>query len=83
MTFCFPDGTEVCRCWLSEEEATWLFLSDFRGIVLHVNIQGIEVLSQTDEWVEVRVGAGVVWDDFVAYAVAHGWYGAETLADSR
>lgn len=57
-----------------------LFLSDFRGIVLHVNIQGIEVLSQTDEWVEVRVGAGVVWDDFVAYAVAHGWYGAENLS---
>lgn len=57
-----------------------LFLSDFHGIVLHINIKGIEILSQTDEWVEVRVGAGVVWDDFVAYAVVHGWYGAENLS---
>ena len=29
---------------------------------------------------EVRVGAGEVWDDFVAYTVANGWYGAENLS---
>lgn len=57
-----------------------LFLADYPGTVLHVNIKGIEVVSQTDEWVDVRVGAGEVWDDFVAFAVSNGWYGAENLS---
>lgn len=38
-------------------------------------------MTEEDErTVSVRVGAGVVWDDFVAYCVAHGWYGAENLS---
>ena len=57
-----------------------LFLADYPGLILHSAIGGIEIVSETDEWVEVRVGAGVVWDDFVAYTVAHGWYGAENLS---
>jgi UDP-N-acetylmuramate dehydrogenase len=35
---------------------------------------------EDDEEVVVRVGAGEVWDDFVAYTVAQGWYGAENLS---
>ena len=57
-----------------------LFTSDYMGVILHSAIKGIEVLEETDEWVDVRVGAGEVWDDFVAFAVAHQWYGAENLS---
>lgn len=28
----------------------------------------------------VRVGAGYIWDDFVAYCVGQGWYGTENLS---
>ena len=28
----------------------------------------------------VRCGSGYVWDDFVAYCVSHGLYGAENLS---
>ena len=52
----------------------------FHGTVLHSQIKGIEVISETDDSVEVRVGAGEIWDDFVAYAVNHCWYGAENLS---
>ena len=38
------------------------------------------MVKETEEEVEVRVGAGEVWDDFVAYTVANGWYGAENLS---
>lgn len=57
-----------------------LFAGDFQGTVLHSLIKGMEVCRETDETVWVRVGAGEVWDDFVAYSVSHQWYGAENLS---
>ena len=36
--------------------------------------------AEDDERVSVRVGAGVIWDDFVACCVERGWYGAENLS---
>ena len=52
----------------------------FHGIVLHSLIKGIEIIREDEEHVWVRVGAGEVWDDFVAYCVEHQWYGAENLS---
>ena len=57
-----------------------LFTKDYDGLILHSRIEGIEVAEEDSRFVSVRVGAGVVWDDFVAYCVAHGWYGAENLS---
>lgn len=57
-----------------------LFLEDFPGTILHSAVKGIETVSETGRWIELRAGAGVVWDDFVAYTVENGWYGAENLS---
>ena len=57
-----------------------LFIKDYEGTVLHSRIGGLEVTSEDEEHVWVRVGAGVVWDDFVAYCVERHWYGAENLS---
>lgn len=57
-----------------------LFTKDYDGVVLHSRIEGIAVLEETADSVWVRVGAGVVWDDFVAHCVMQGWYGAENLS---
>ena len=57
-----------------------LFTKDYPGTVLHSLIGGIEVLSENDEEVVLRVGAGVQWDDFVSYCVEHDWYGVENLS---
>ena len=57
-----------------------LFKGDYDGLILHSGIRGMETVDETDDSVEIRVGAGEVWDDFVAYTVAHGWYGAENLS---
>ena len=70
-------------------EATWLhigggsnllFTKDYPGMILHSAIKGFEVVGENDEEVLVRAGAGEVWDDFVAYTVEKGWYGAENLS---
>ena len=57
-----------------------LFLGDFEGTVLHSAIKSIELVNQDAEKVWLRVGAGVIWDDFVAYCVERGYYGAENLS---
>jgi UDP-N-acetylmuramate dehydrogenase len=57
-----------------------LFTHDYEGIILHSCIKGIQVLNENDSEVLVRVGAGEIWDEWVAYCVAHGWYGLENLS---
>ena len=57
-----------------------LFTKDYDGLILHSRIGGIEVTAVDSQTVSLRVGAGVVWDDFVACCVEHGWYGAENLS---
>lgn len=57
-----------------------LFKGYYDGTILHSAIMGIEVEEEMDDEVLVRVGAGVVWDDFVSYAVERGWGGIENLS---
>ena len=57
-----------------------LFMGDFRGTVLHSTVSTIEVIGSTDDHVHVKVGAGVVWDDFVAWCVINGFWGVENLS---
>ena len=59
-----------------------LLTGDYEGTVIHSAIKGIEVLDNgkmADE-VFLRCGSGEVFDDVVAYAVEHGYYGAENLS---
>jgi len=57
-----------------------LFLNNYAGTVLHSNIKTIEVVNETPDAVWLKVGSGVVWDDFVDYGVKHNWYGTENLS---
>lgn len=68
-------------CWLHiGGGSNLLFKGDYPGIILHSAIKGYEILEENEQKVIVRVGAGEVWDDFVAYSVDKGWYGAENLS---
>ena len=65
-----------------------LFTDDFKGTILHSKINFIEILdchSDRAERVEespvlVSVGAGVVFDDFCAWAAKEGLWGVENLS---
>ena len=72
-----------------------LFTDDFKGTVLHSKIDFIEVLDGSDagghglltlspdgssEKILVSVGAGVVFDDFCAWAAKEGLWGVENLS---
>ncbi len=60
--------------------SNFLFTEDFDGTVIYPMIQGMEVVREEGEQVWVKVGAGVVWDDFVAWAVDNGLAGVENLS---
>jgi len=56
-----------------------LFVKDFEGLVIRMNIRGIEHRISHDE-VYVEAGAGEVWNDLVNYCVDHGFAGMENLS---
>ena len=57
-----------------------LFLNNYAGTVFHSVIDDINIVAEDDKSISLRVGSGVVWDDFVAYCVEKGWWGVENLS---
>lgn len=57
-----------------------LFTGDYPGVILHSAVRFIEKMQETEKEVILRAGAGVIWDELVAYAVARGWGGIENLS---
>jgi len=57
-----------------------LFTGDFNGMVMKVNLDGMEVINEDNDHVWVRAGAGVRWDDLVRFCVDNDWSGLENLS---
>jgi UDP-N-acetylmuramate dehydrogenase len=56
-----------------------LFTKDFDGLVIRMNIRGIEHRINHEE-VYVEAGAGENWNELVNYSVSHGFAGMENLS---
>ena len=52
-----------------------LFHDDFHGLVIQIGHKGVKVLEDDGRRVEVEVGAGEVWHDFVIQTIEKGWGG--------
>ena len=50
------------------------------ALVLHMDIQGIEILEGNEQHQCLRVGGGQVWHDFVLWTTEQKFYGLENLA---
>ena len=57
-----------------------LFTSNYEGLVIKNEIKGIEIKKETKDVVEVQIGAGVNWHEFVIYAVNNKWGGVENMS---
>lgn len=50
------------------------------ALALIIRIPGIELISEDNEHVLIRVGAGVDWDELVQFSLNQKWYGLENLS---
>lgn len=58
-----------------------LLLTDhFNGMVIHVNLKGIQVIHENDEHVWIKSMAGEVWHKFVLWCVERNFAGLENLS---
>jgi len=57
-----------------------LLTRDFPGLVLHIALEGREILAGTPTHHHVRAAAGETWHDFVQWTLAQGVGGLENLS---
>jgi UDP-N-acetylmuramate dehydrogenase len=57
-----------------------LFTQNFDGVLLRNEIGGVEKIEETEKHVFLKVGAGVVWHDFVLYSIEQNLGGVENLS---
>ncbi|MCB4809495.1 UDP-N-acetylmuramate dehydrogenase [Tamlana sp. 62-3] len=57
-----------------------LLTKDFAGIVIHINLKGIEIVSQTEDFVYVKAQAGENWHNFVLWCIQNNFGGVENLS---
>lgn len=62
------------------EGSNLLFVNDFQGLIINPNIPEIKIVHEDRNNIWLEVGAGVVWDDLVEYAVFNWWGGIENLS---
>ncbi|MEK7064484.1 MAG: UDP-N-acetylmuramate dehydrogenase, partial [Patescibacteria group bacterium] len=60
--------------------ANILFVHDFAGTVIHINLKGKKIISERDDEITIEVAAGENWHDIVMWAVQNNWYGMENMA---
>lgn len=57
-----------------------LLPEQINALVMHMDIQGTEVLADNEQTQTLRVGGGQVWHDFVLWTTAQKLYGLQNLA---
>ena len=67
-------------CLILGEGSNILFREDYKGIIIHPKLKGVEILKETEQDVQIKVQCGENWDELVAYCVAQNWSGIENLS---
>lgn len=88
--FCEPHSIselqEVLKTFSDEKKliigkgCNLFFTKDFEGLVIKPSMQGINILTETADFVEIEAGAAEDWDSFAAHCVLLGYAGVENLS---
>lgn len=89
-SFCDITSVEALHNVLKKEHTNSLFVlgggsnmlltQDIEALVLHINLKGIKVVSETKNTVIVKVMAGENWHEFVLWCIEQDYGGIENLS---
>ncbi|MCL4144792.1 UNVERIFIED_CONTAM: hypothetical protein GTU68_043525 [Idotea baltica] len=89
-SFCNITSVKILCEVLKEQQSNPLFIlgggsnmlltKDIDALVLHINLKGIEVISETENTVTVKAMAGENWHEFVIWCLKHNYGGVENLS---
>ncbi|WP_339757249.1 UDP-N-acetylmuramate dehydrogenase [uncultured Winogradskyella sp.] len=89
-SFCDITSTKALREILKEQHSNPLFIlgggsnmlltQDIEALVLHLNIKGIEVVSETENSVIIKAMAGENWHEFVLWCLECNYGGVENMS---
>lgn len=89
-SYCDVSSVEELNTVLKEHHSNPLFIlgggsnmlltNDIEALVLHINLKGIEVVSQTESTVVIKAMAGENWHNFVLWCLKHNYGGIENLS---
>ena len=57
-----------------------LFTGDFKGVIVKNNLKGISIVSENENEVVIKAGAGEVWHEFVLFCIRNNYGGIENLS---
>ena len=57
-----------------------LLTKDVDALVIQINLKGIEIISKSNETVDIKANAGENWHDFVVWCLNHDFGGVENLS---
>lgn len=52
----------------------------FEGVIIKLNFNYINIIKDENDYVLIKAGAGIMWDDLVKYAIGKDFYGIENLS---
>jgi len=89
-SFCDVTSIKALRHVLKKQHSQPLFIlgggsnmlltKDIEALVLHINLKGIQLVSENENSVILRVMAGENWHEFVLYCLQHNYGGVENLS---
>ena len=89
-SFCDITSIETLRDVLREQYGNSLFIlgggsnmlltKNIDALVLHINLKGIEVVSENENTVTIKAMAGENWHEFVLWCLKHNYGGIENLS---
>lgn len=57
-----------------------LLTKDYDGLVIHLNLKGIEITREDEDFVYIKANAGENWHEFVIYCINNNFGGIENLS---